>query len=172
MKQFSIITLLIISILGASSACNKKQNVWDKKDYGGAAPVQGKQITVYRSATCGCCKKWLTHLEKHGFVVQDHIVQDMNTVKKEHGVSPRLASCHTGIVDGYVIEGHVPAQDIVRLLAAKPKDIAGLTVPAMPVGTPGMEGKDREGRDRKDPFAVISFSKDGKAGVYRRYTKY
>lgn len=163
--------LLLIHFVALSFAvtmCGKKEQGWDARDYGGVAPVVNKPIVVYRGENCGCCKHWITHLQKHGFVVEDHVSTDMMSVKKKYGVDEDLASCHTAVVDGYVIEGHVPAQDIIQLLARKPKDIAGLSVPEMPVGTPGMEDTEH---GRKDAFNVISFSKAG-AQVHRRYEKY
>lgn len=158
---------LLIPILALAACGSKEKAGWDAKDYGGAAAIQGKEIAVYRSETCGCCKTWMAHLEKHGFVIQDHVETDMSLVKKRHGVPPEVASCHTAVVDGYVIEGHVPAQDIIALLAKKP-GIVGLSVPNMPVGPPGME--DGAGQ-RKDPFSVMSFSKEG-VRVHRSYEVY
>ncbi|HHZ70514.1 MAG TPA: DUF411 domain-containing protein [Methylococcaceae bacterium] len=96
------------------------------------------QITVYRSPTCGCCGQWIEHLKAHAFVVNDIVTNDMDQVKERFGISPELASCHTARVAGYFIEGHVPADDITRLLTEKPA-VKGLTVPGMPRGAPGME---------------------------------
>lgn len=160
--------LPVLALILALSACGGREKAgWDAKEYGGASAVQGKEIAVYRSETCGCCKSWIAHLEKHGFVIKDHVERDMNAVKAKYGVPAEMASCHTAIVDGYVIEGHVPAQDIVAMLEKKPA-IQGLSVPAMPVGTPGMEDP---ATGRKDPFSVMSFSKDG-TRVHRRYEEY
>ena len=125
-------------------------------------------IKVYRSEKCGCCKGWIDHLKKHGFKVEDIVAEDMNAVKQKLGVPENLASCHTAVIDGYVIEGHVPAQDIIRMLAKKPA-IHGLTVPEMPVGTPGMESMDN---NQKDAFNVIAFDRQGKYSIFRRYEKY
>ena len=102
------------------------------------AEVNARTITVYRSPTCGCCGQWIEHLKAHAFVVNDVVTNDMDQVKERFGISPELASCHTARLDGYFIEGHVPAEDIVRLLTEKPA-LKGLTVPGMPRGTPGME---------------------------------
>ena len=123
-------------------------------------------ITVYRSPTCGCCGKWLDHLKKHQFNVVDIKLKDMQTVKRKHGVPANLASCHTAIINGYIIEGHVPAGDIKRLLVEKPM-VSGLSVPAMPSGTPGMEMG-----GRKDPFTVISFDQKGKLERFTEYPFY
>lgn len=110
------------------------------------------RVTVYKSATCGCCTRWIEHLEQNGFTVQAHNVDDLPAIKQQHGVSAELASCHTAVVDGYVIEGHVPASDIERLLAERPA-LKGLAVPGMPVGSPGME----QG-PYKDRYTVVGFS--------------
>ncbi len=125
-----------------------------------------KSITVYRSPTCGCCSAWIEHLERHDFQVTDIKTQEMRTIKQRHGVPARLASCHTAIIDGYVIEGHVPADDIKRLLRQRPQ-VAGLSVPQMPVGSPGME----QG-SRKDPFAVVQFERNGAFEAFNEYWAY
>jgi hypothetical protein len=125
------------------------------------------EITVYRSATCGCCKGWIKHLEEHNFVVTDVTVDDVNRFKQQFDVPSQAASCHTAVVDGIVIEGHVPAQDIKRVLADS-GDVRLLTVPAMPSGTPGM---DFEGAP-KDPFRVFSISQDDRVEVFQSYSDY
>ena len=101
--------------------------------------ADGPEVTVYKSATCGCCGKWIEHMQDAGFKVTAHNRQDMNQIKEEHGVAYELRSCHTAVVDGYVLEGHVPAGDIRRLLKERPA-VDGLAVPGMPSGSPGMEG--------------------------------
>ncbi len=111
-------------------------------------------IQVYKSATCGCCIRWISHLQEHGFTVTATDVGDMSTVKVENDVPPRLYSCHTALVDGYVIEGHVPAPDIMLLLAERSK-VSGLAVPGMPIGSPGMEGPNPES------YNVLSFDDAG-----------
>ena len=120
-------------------------------------------VTVYKSPTCGCCTKWVDHLQQNGFEVQVQDRADMQAVKEELGIPQRLSSCHTAAVDGYVVEGHVPADDIRRLLHERPQ-AAGLAVPGMPVGSPGME----QGT-RRDPYDVLLFTEDGGVGVYARY---
>jgi hypothetical protein len=121
-----------------------------------AAPLE---ITVYRSPACGCCKAWATHLEQNGFTVKQVELDDLSEIKAQAGITQRLASCHTALIGRYAIEGHVPAADIKRLMAEKP-DVAGLTTPGMPQGSPGMEG------GRKDPFDVLAFTRDGKTTVW------
>ncbi len=125
------------------------------------------EITVYRNASCGCCKGWISHLEDHNFSVTDVTVDDVNQFKQQFNVPTQAASCHTATVNGITIEGHVPAQDIKRLLREK-GDIRLLTVPAMPSGTPGM---DTPGAP-KDAFRVYSVSQDDQVGIYRTYTDY
>jgi len=120
------------------------------------------EITVYKSPTCGCCKKWVSHLRDNGFTVVAHDVQSVVPYKIKNGVTQELASCHTATVNGYTIEGHVPASDIKRLLKEKPK-ITGLAVPGMPMGSPGMEG------NRKDAYNVVSFDADGNLKVFSSY---
>ena len=155
--------LLTLPALLVTTQTHADQSAWDTaaEEYAGA-----KEITVYRDPACGCCSKWITHLEHHGFQVTDMKTSAMARIKQEYHVPQDLASCHTAVIEGYVIEGHVPADDIKRLLLTRP-DIRGLSVPMMPVGTPGMEMG-----DRKDPFRVISFTADGGQGVFREYTDY
>lgn len=125
------------------------------------------EITVYRSATCGCCKGWIDHLEEHNFEVTDLTVENVNPYKQKHGVPPRAASCHTAVVDGVVIEGHVPAQDIKRLLSSE-HNIRLLAVPAMPSGTPGM---DTPGAPKQD-FKVYAVSNGDEVGIFNIYSNY
>lgn len=135
---------------------------------GGAAPgAQQKaaakpSVTVYKSATCGCCSGWVAHMRKNGFDVTAVDVEDIDVPKKKYGVPPEASSCHTSLVGGYVIEGHVPADAVMRLLRERP-NVAGLAVRGMPIGTPGMEMG-----DRKDPYVIASFDKAGKTAVYER----
>lgn len=118
---------------------------------GGTSSSKPVEATVYRSPTCGCCKKWIEHIKANGFAVNDIVKDDMASVKRELGVPENLESCHTAVIGGYRIEGHVPAADIRKLLEAK-APMLGLSVPGMPSGTPGMEMG-----GRKDPFSVVGF---------------
>ncbi len=124
--------------------------------------ADGREVIVYKSATCGSCKGWMCHLEVNGFTVKACDVRDLAEVKRQNGVDPRLGSCHTAKVGGYVVEGHVPAQDIKRLLSER-RAVSGLSVPGMPMDWPGMEGS------RKDPYDVSIFDHAGKTSVYARY---
>lgn len=121
-------------------------------------------ITVYKSPTCGCCKKWISHLEHNGFKVKSVDMSSVVPKKIEFGITQQTASCHTAVIDGYVIEGHVPAGDIKRLLKTRPKHIRGLTAPGMPIGSPGME----QG-SRKDPYAVLSIDKQGQTRIFAQH---
>ncbi len=120
------------------------------------------EVTVYKSPTCGCCSKWIAHLEANGFKVDAHDVADLTQVKLEHGIRRELTACHTAVVDGYVIEGHVPAEDIQRLLQERP-DVVGLTVPGMPMGSPGMEGPTSK------PYDVLTFDRNGNITVFAKH---
>lgn len=127
-----------------------------------AAAPQSQEVVVYKSATCGCCGKWVEHLKTNGFKVTVHDVDDMLPYVEKYGVPEDMLSCHTAVVDGYTIEGHVPAADIQRLLKERPK-AKGLAVPGMPMGSPGMEGPE------KQAYSVMLFTEDGKSSVYHRY---
>jgi hypothetical protein len=120
-------------------------------------------ITVYKSSTCQCCNKWVQHLKDNGFAVKEHNESDMDAIKSRFGISRQLAACHTAVVEGYVVEGHVPAQDIRRLLTDKPA-AKGIAVPGMPIGSPGME----QG-DQKEPYQVLLFTQTGETSVYAKH---
>lgn len=119
-------------------------------------------VLVFKSPACGCCSKWIDHLENHGFAVESRDVSDVRPVKREHGVPEALAACHTALVGGYVIEGHVPAEDIRRLLRERPS-IVGLAVPGMPLGSPGMEARVAES------YEVLAFDVDARTSVFARH---
>jgi len=124
----------------------------------GAAPLE---IMVYKSPTCGCCKKWNDHLSASGFKVTSKDMDDVSPIKAELGVPRQLVSCHTAVIQGYVIEGHVPAADIVRLLKEKPR-VVGLTAPGMPGASPGMD-------TGSDPYEVLTFDAKGATTVWARH---
>ena len=121
-----------------------------------------KEITVYKSPSCGCCAGWVDYLRHDGFRVTVVDQYDLSGIKARHGIRPELQSCHTAVVDGYAIEGHVPASDIRRLLEERPA-AAGLTAPGMPMMSPGMHSIEPKGYD------VLLLDKDGKSSVYSRY---
>jgi hypothetical protein len=124
--------------------------------------VVAAEITVYKSPSCGCCSKWIEHLEANGFTVKAEDVADISAVKSEFGVPSELGSCHTAMVDGYLVEGHVPAQSIKRLLTERPQ-VAGLAVPGMPVGSPGMEGANPQ------RYNVVAFDAAGGQRIFESY---
>lgn len=127
--------------------------------------AQAISIDVYKNSGCGCCVSWLTHLEENGFAPtgEDMLGDLLTRFKRDNGVPQNMVSCHTAIVDGYVIEGHVPAADIQRLLEERP-DVAGLAVPGMPYGSPGMGPE-----DDRDAYDVFLFRDDGSTEVYASY---
>lgn len=130
----------------------------------GASTQAGSVVEMYQDPNCGCCTDWADHLREEGFEVRQHKTRDMRSVKVEHGVTPELSSCHTALIDGYVIEGHVPAADIKRLLEERP-EVVGLTVPGMPHGSPGME------TGRYDDYAVLTWQhEDRTPAVFSEYT--
>ena len=123
-----------------------------------AAPI----IEVFKTESCGCCGAWVEHLKANGFATRVVNVENPSDYRQRGGIPDKLGSCHTGMVQGYAIEGHVPASDIKRLLAQKPK-AKGLAVPAMPLGSPGMEGP------RKDPYDVLLVQANGSTKVFKHY---
>ena len=135
----------------------------------GAALAQGPTIfaEVWKSPTCGCCKDWITHLEANGFRVKVHDVGN-TAARARLKIAAKLGSCHTALVGGYAIEGHVPAADIQRLLKDRPAAI-GLAVPGMPYGSPGMDGPAYG--NRQDPYDVLLIAQDGSTRVFSSYFK-
>lgn len=118
------------------------------------------RLVVYKSPTCGCCKKWVEHVRQNGFETEVHDTDNVGAVKQQHGLPAALASCHTALIDGYVIEGHVPA-DLIRKLLDEHPALAGLAVPGMPQSAPGMD-------IGNSPYEVIAFDRTGKQLVYAK----
>jgi hypothetical protein len=129
---------------------------------GYAGQVAAQTVTVYKSPTCGCCNGWVDYLRDNDFEVEIFDVQDLDPIREQYGVDRQLQSCHTALVDGYVIEGHVPVNDIRRLLEEKP-DIKGLSAPGMPALSPGMASLTPKN------YNVLSFDKYGKVEVFSKY---
>jgi hypothetical protein len=127
------------------------------------APPFAGAVTVYKSPSCGCCSKWIEHMRANGFTVASHDVEDIAAIKTKHGVPSQAASCHTALVDGYVVEGHVPADVVKRLLRERPK-VSGIATPGMPMGSPGMEVPS----GTKESYSVVSFDASGKQTVFER----
>ncbi|MNV31141.1 hypothetical protein D3C71_1224400 [compost metagenome] len=130
------------------------------------AALQSVAIQVWKDPNCGCCKDWIAHLTQNGFTASV-IDQGNNAVRSRLGIPQKYGSCHTALVQGYVIEGHVPAADIRRLLKEKPKAL-GLAVPGMPIGSPGMDGPVYGGQ--RDPYKVLLIQKDGSVEVFNSYS--
>lgn len=128
-----------------------------------AAHAAGETVTMYKDPNCGCCSKWAEHMRANGFSVKEVATPQMGAVKSAAGVPQALGSCHTAKVGGYVVEGHVPAADVKRLLAEKPA-VAGIAAPGMPQGAPGMEGP-----YPADRYEVVSFDRNGRSDVFARH---
>ena len=154
--RFFSVALLAITIVACSSA--------DAAPDGAMAQATTPDpdlptVLVYKSPTCGCCNGWVEHMEAAGFAVDARNTTDLMTVKRDGGVPAQLSSCHTAIIDGYIVEGHIPAEQVKRLLAERPA-VAGIAVPGMPTGSPGMEGANAQ------PYQVFSFTHSGEAAVF------
>lgn len=131
---------------------------------GTAGTAYAADVINHKSPYCGCCTEWTKHMQEAGFTVEEKLHDDMNAVKKELGLSPKLASCHTAEIGGYVFEGHIPAEDIKAFLANPPKNAKGLAVPGMPMGSPGMEYG-----DEKHAYSVYAYNEHGQVFEYRHY---
>jgi hypothetical protein len=152
-KLNMIKTFIAIVVIGLLFGCS------------GETTATATESVVYKSATCPCCDDWIKHMQQEGFKMRTEVRSDMDSIKASNGVTPKLVSCHTALIGGYVIEGHVPAADVKHLLKEKPADIVGLTAPGMPMKSPGMQA---EGLPPKG-YSVIAFKKDGSTEVYTRY---
>jgi hypothetical protein len=144
---------LVLVLVGRRSGA---QAVWER--------ATDTPIIVYKSKSCGCCAKWVDHLRANGFAVTERNEEEMDRLKDELGVPQPLRSCHTGVVQKYLIEGHVPASDIRRLLAERP-EIAGLAAPGMPAQSPGMA----EPGAKPQGYDVLAFQADGTSRTFTRY---
>ncbi|MGF1719793.1 DUF411 domain-containing protein [Vibrio kyushuensis] len=129
-----------------------------------SANVLAADVINHKSPYCGCCGDWTTHMEEAGFTVKEELHENMNPIKEKFGITPKLASCHTAKIDGYVFEGHIPAEDIHSFLENPPKNAKGLAVPGMPMGSPGMEYGDKQ-----DAYSVYAFNEQGQVFEYRHY---
>lgn len=150
-RKYSLIVICVLVLSG----CTRAADPTAESEY---------LVTVYKNESCGCCNAWVEHLQKAGFIVQVHNLDNLGPTKERVGIPPAMGSCHTAEVGGYFVEGHVPADDIKRLLRERP-EAKGLTVPGMPVGSPGMEAPSGE----VQPYDVILVSKGGSTSVYTHY---
>src|SRR5687767_2960634 len=148
-RRLMLALLVAVVAMGQSSAIGQSAQR--------PAPV----VQVYKSPTCGCCALWVKHLQDAGFTTKVTEIEDVTPIKTKNGVPARAQSCHTAIVDGYVLEGHVPAADVQRLLKERPA-VVGLAVPGMPIGSPGMEVPNVKAQ----AFNVVSFNKAGEVKVF------
>ena len=132
----------------------------------GAQPLKGTPVEVWKDASCGCCGDWITHMENNGFKITVHDTGN-NAVRARLGLPTKYGSCHTALVGGYVVEGHVPASDVQRLLREKPQAL-GLAVPGMPMGSPGMDGAVYGGR--RDRYDTLLVSRAGSSRVFQSHS--
>lgn len=151
LKAFGVGVVLALLGLGA---------YWQ---FGPSASTDQPTVTVYKSPSCGCCTEWVSYMRDQGFPVEVESKLNLNPVKSQMGIPSSLEACHTAVVDGYVVEGHVPAEEVKRLLQERP-DVQGLAVPGMPAGSPGME----QG-GRVEPYNVLTFTQEGKTTVFAQY---
>ena len=127
-------------------------------------PAPKPLLTVYKTPTCGCCAKWVDHMRANGFEARVHDLDDLTAIKSKYAVPPRLGSCHTAQVGRYVVEGHIPAETVHRLLKERPLTVTGIAVPGMPLGSPGMEAPGGQ----RQPYLVLTFDRKGETTVFER----
>lgn len=162
-SPFSIAAVLVLALGAAVGSTTSASGQSSRTD---ASVSQSITVDVYKDPSCGCCVKWIDHLRKQGFAVRVSETRNIEAFKAAHQVPGQLWSCHTGLVGGYVIEGHVPAADIQRLLKERPT-ISGLAVPGMPIGSPGMEMLG----SKAQPYDVVAFGKDGRTRVFASHAR-
>ncbi len=127
------------------------------------SPKPTEALVVYRTPTCGCCRVWVERMRAKGFEIRDNVVENVDDIKAQYGLPENLQGCHSTVVAGYLVEGHVPAEDIQRLLTEKP-NVSGITVPGMPIGSPGMESG-----DTVEPYASLTFDRDGSTTIFQEH---
>ena len=157
MNSILYISLIILSTMTTAFYSNNQALADDS-----TSSKTLEAITVYKTPSCGCCGNWISHLENNGFKVNAINQNDLSSLKAQLGIAPNVQACHTAKIGNYFVEGHVPASDIKKMLATKP-DIKGITVPGMPMGSPGMEGS------RKDNYNVLAINKDKSVTVFNSH---
>jgi len=172
MKIIHLKTLFLSMVLAFSATSNAGGDHGMHEHMNHSPAKTSLELTVYKSATCGCCKKWVDHLQQQGFKVETLNSNDLPAIKDKFSIGKQYRSCHTAVSpDNYVFEGHIPAKVIARFLKEKPKGALGLAVPAMPVGSPGMEVK-----NKFLPYLVLLLKQDGSTSEYtkinRQYSQY
>lgn len=154
-SKFWIIAAVVVAVLGALVYLKDAKKA-------SASPLAGKEVTVYRTVTCGCCKNYISYLENAGLVVKEELVTDIQAIKAQNNIPSELASCHTTVMDGYVVEGHIPTQVMEQLAKEKPS-VRGIALPGMPQGSPGMPGV------KAGSWAISSFTDDGQISTFTSY---
>ena len=154
-----VLTVGLLNVVAYAQSKTTAAKTTQAKGAAAKATPAKPHLSVYKSPTCGCCAKWVEYMEANGFTATVTNMPDVTPVKISNGLPPRLGSCHTTLVGGYVIEGHVPVSDVRRLLQEKPA-IAGLAAPGMPAGSPGMDVPN------SPPYDIIAFDKTGRTSVY------
>lgn len=159
-SKYILKILAIFVVVTLVASCSDSDVVKAETSSALAQPIN---LNVYKSPTCGCCKKWLSHLDDNGFQSKVHNRRDISVIKEKKGIEPRYRSCHTAISkEGFIFEGHIPAKFIQQFLKeSHPSDVLGLSVPAMPVGSPGMEVG-----DKFQPYRVLLLKSDGSYEIY------
>lgn len=156
----SILTIGVVIAIGALIFIARSPS--SASDEPASANASANVVTVYKTEACGCCLKWVDHLEANDFAVEVVNVASTAPTREKFGVPPQLLSCHTGTIDGYWVEGHVPADLVKQLITDKPGDIRGISAPGMPAGSPGMEGPNPVTYD------IVAYHADGTTSVYAR----
>ena len=149
-----IVTVMMLGIAACTSA-----DAANREEQAAVVDPSLPTVLVYKTPTCGCCNGWIDHMEAAGFAVDARDVRDIISVKMDAGVPTNLSSCHTAFVDGYIVEGHVPIDQVKRLLEERP-EVLGIATPGMPIGSPGMEGANPQ------PYQVFAFDGEGSTSVY------
>ena len=155
------IAALAVAVALSQAAGSAQQRPKPAAPKSAAKPLM---MTVYKTPTCGCCSKWVDHMKQNGFTVHVTDLNDLSAIKTRHGVPSKAQSCHTALVSGYVVEGHVPAETVKRMLREKPA-VAGIAVPGMPQGSPGMEVPGIV----PPPYDVVTFDKAGQTRFYAKH---
>jgi hypothetical protein len=151
------------SLLTAAAASALALPAWANN----AAKADKPLVEVWKSPSCGCCGDWIKHLEANGFRVKVNEVDSAAPMRRRVGLADKYGSCHTALVGGYALEGHVPAREVKRLLNERPQGVVGIAVPGMPLGSPGMDGPEYGGQ--KTPYDVLLVRRDSSASVYQSY---
>ena len=151
-KKLLLLTLPVIIMVLIVAMAKNNQSAYN-------GPLKGKSAVVYRSASCGCCANYIKYLKKAGVLVDEKLAKDMPAIRKQFGVSDKLSSCHTTIIENYTVEGHIPIEAIQKLLTDKP-NLAGIALPLMPAGSPGMPGR------KIKAFNILGFSSTGSSSPY------